>query len=189
MQLKPNGQLEVDCCYVDADFAGLWSVEDDEDPISVKSRSGHLILFMGCPFSWSSKLPQTQIALSTMESEYIPLSNAMRELIACREILKEIFAHVMHDSAKGNSINYHTISKTFSEIPPSIVHEDNEACLKFTTTPKMSPRTKHIAIPYHFFCSKVGKEIKVVAVNTDNQLADQFTKDYRKINSYMIGNY
>ena len=176
MQLKPNGQLEVDCCYVDADFAGLWSVEDDEDPISVKSRSGHLILFMGCPFSWSSKLPQTQIALSTMESEYIPLSNAMRELIACREILKEIFTYVMHDTEKGKSINYHTISKTFGEIPPSIVHEDNEACLKFATTPKMSPRTKHIAIPYHFFRSKVGKEIKVVAVNTDNQLADQFTK-------------
>ena len=58
----------------------------------------------------------------------------------------------------------------------SIVHEDNEACLKFATTPKMSPRTKHIAIPYHFFRSKVGTEIKVVAVNTDNQLADQFTK-------------
>ena len=137
MQLKPNGQLQVDC-YVDADFAGLWSVEDDQDPISVKSRSGHLIFFMGCPFSWSSKL-QTQIALSTMESEYIALSNAMRELIACREILKEIFTYVMHDTEKGKSINYHTISKTFGEIPPSIVHEDNEACLKFATTPKMSP--------------------------------------------------
>jgi hypothetical protein len=174
MSLKPNGQLQVDC-YVDADFAGLWNVEDDQDPVSVKSRSGHVIFFMGCPFSWSSKL-QTQIALSTMESEYIALSQAMRELIACREILKEIYTHVLHDSEKGKSIDYYTISKTFGELPASIVHEDNEACLKFATMPKMSPRTKHIAIPYHFFRSKIGSEIKVVAVNTDNQLADQFTK-------------
>ena len=64
MLLKPNGQLQVDC-YVDADFEGLWGAEDDQDPISVKSRSGHVIFFMGCPFSWSSKL-QTQIALSNM---------------------------------------------------------------------------------------------------------------------------
>ena len=146
MYLKPNGQLQVDC-YVDADFAGLWKVEDDQDPISVKSRSGYLIMFMGCPFSWSSKL-QTQIALSTMESEYIALSQAMRELIACREVLKEIHTHVLHDPQKGQNIKYHTIAKTFGEIPMSIVHEDNEACLKFATTPKMSPRTKHIAIPY-----------------------------------------
>ena len=43
--------------------------------------------------------------------------------------------------------------------------------------PKMSPRTKHIAILYHFFWSQVGatKEIRVVAINTEN-LADQFTK-------------
>lgn len=43
--------------------------------------------------------------------------------------------------------------------------------------PRMSPRTKHIAIPYHFFRSKVEElEIKVVAIDTSNQLADQFTK-------------
>jgi len=58
----------------------------------------------------------------------------------------------------------------------SVVHEDNEACLKFANMPKISPRTKHIAIPYHFSRSKIDKEIKVVAINTDNQLADQFTK-------------
>ena len=41
----------------------------------------------------------------------------------------------------------------------------------------MSPRTKHIAIPYHFFRTKVQNlEIKVEGVDTTNQLADQFTK-------------
>ena len=94
---------------------------------------------MECLFSWSSKL-QTQIALSTMEREYIALSQAMRELIACREILKD---HVLHSPTNGKEIKYHTIAKMFGEIPMSIVHEDNEACLKFAKMPKMSPRTKH----------------------------------------------
>ena len=41
----------------------------------------------------------------------------------------------------------------------------------------MSPRTKHIAIPYHFFCSKVQElEIEILPIGTTNQLADQFTK-------------
>ena len=41
----------------------------------------------------------------------------------------------------------------------------------------MTPRTKHIAIPYHFFRSKIEElEIKVVSIDTKQQLADQFTK-------------
>ena len=34
--LEPTSDLQVDC-YVDADFAGLWNSEDDQDPICVKS--------------------------------------------------------------------------------------------------------------------------------------------------------
>ena len=172
MFLEPTSSLAVDC-YVDADFAGLWKSEDDQDPLCVKSRSGHVITFMGCPLQWQSKL-QTQIALSTMEAEYIALSLAMRELIAVRVVLKEIFTHVFH--SPETKITYSTIAKGFS-LPASTVYEDNEACLKFASMPKMSPQTKHIAIPYHFFCSKVKElEIKVVGIDTKRQLADQFTK-------------
>jgi hypothetical protein len=175
MTLTPSNQLSVDC-FVDADFAGLWNHEDAQDSVSVKSRSGYLIMFMGCPLIWGSKL-QTQIALSTMEAEYIALSLAMRELIALREILKDIYVNVLVDPKGLDKINYTTVAKTFGKLPQSIVHEDNEACLKFASIPKMSPRTKHIAIPYHFFRSKIEElEIKVIAINTNNQLADQFTK-------------
>ena len=34
--LNPTKTPQVDC-YVDADFAGLWSVESDQDPVPVKS--------------------------------------------------------------------------------------------------------------------------------------------------------
>ena len=94
MIINPSDILNVDC-YVDADFGGLWGSEDDQDPVSVKSRSGFIIMFMGCPLLWISKL-QTQIALSTMESEYIALSHSMRELIAIREILKELHHHTLN---------------------------------------------------------------------------------------------
>ena len=176
MLLKPIKNNYTIDCYVDADFAGLWNIEDEQNPLSVKSRTGFLISFMGCPLHWMSKL-QTQIALSTMEAEYIALSQAMREVIGFRAILKEIHLKVLDNKKAFNSLKFKAISKTFGTIPASTVHEDNEACLKFATVPKMSPRTKHIAIPYHFFRSKVSNgEIQIVGVSTHNQLADQFTK-------------
>jgi hypothetical protein len=163
-------------CYVDADFAGLWNTEKDQDPICVKYRTGYSLIFMECPLSWVSKL-QTQIVLSTMEAEYIALSQSMRELISVREILREIQRFAM--SGKSRKLTLRTHSKAFvlDQIPKSIVYEDNESCLKFATMSKMSPRTKHIAIPYHFFCTQVSElEIAAIGVSTTNQLVDQFTK-------------
>ena len=46
-------------------------------------------MYQGCPILWVSKM-QTQCALSTMESEYLALSQSMRDLIPLRETLKEI---------------------------------------------------------------------------------------------------
>ena len=42
---------------------------------------------------WKSSL-QTEIALSTLESEYIALAAAMRELIPARRLLEEIVSHI-----------------------------------------------------------------------------------------------
>ena len=67
-------------CYVDADFAGAYNKEDNKDPCSVRSRTGFVIKYAGCPITWASKL-QTEIALSTTEAEYIALSQAMRYII------------------------------------------------------------------------------------------------------------
>ena len=46
-------------------------------------------MFACCPITWQSKL-QTEIALSTTESEYIALSTAMREVIPFLNLLKEV---------------------------------------------------------------------------------------------------
>jgi hypothetical protein len=84
---KPDGTEKIDC-YVDSDFAGLFSVEDKQQPISAKSRTGYVIMYSGVPIIWVSKM-QTKIAFSTMEAEYIALSQSMRDLIPIREIPKE----------------------------------------------------------------------------------------------------
>jgi hypothetical protein len=83
---KPNKSNKIDC-HVDSYFDGLFGVEDGLKPICAKSRSGYVIKFCDVPIIWVSKM-ETQISLSTMEAEYIALSQSMRDLIPIREILK-----------------------------------------------------------------------------------------------------
>ena len=123
-------------CYVDADFAGGWKDGDHGSPESVLSRTGFVIMFVGCPITWQSKL-QTEIALSTTESEYIVLSTAIRETIPFLNLLKEI----------SSTFGLSTSTPTFN----IKVWEDNESCIKVANSPKFTPRTKYIAIKYHHF--------------------------------------
>ena len=89
--------------------------------------------------------------------------------------MKELQEYVF--SSKVSNLQTSTLSKAFQPIPQSKVYEDNESCLRLASLGKMSPRTKHIAIPYHFFRTKIEElEIKVLSIDTKEQLADQFTK-------------
>jgi hypothetical protein len=151
--------LEV---YVDADFAGGWKDGDHSSPESVLSRTGFVIMYAGCPITWSSKL-QTEIALSTTESEYIALSTSMRETIPFLNLLKEI------------SDMFGLLEK--KPVFQCTVWEDNESCIKVANSPKFTPRTKHIAIKYHRFRKYVSdKTIDIKSIDTTEQLADIFTK-------------
>jgi hypothetical protein len=68
-------------------------------------------------------------------------------------------------------------AKGEEEIPQSTVYEDNTACLQMARMPKLSPRTKHIEIPLHWYRSKVlDLSIEIQAIGTDQQWADQYTK-------------
>lgn len=176
--LKPSGDLAIDC-YVDADFAGLWTHEDDQDPICVKSRTGYLITIGGCPLTWCSKL-QSEIALSTMEAEYIALSQSMRELLPIREIVQEMALGLKFKEA----FEIRTYSKIF---------EDNNGALILASSPRMTPRSKHIAVKYHFFRSHVASgAIRILRINTEEQKADIFTKGlvraiFEKVRALLMG--
>ena len=56
------------------------------------------------------------------------------------------------------------------------VFEDNNGAISMATTPRLSPRTKHVACKYHFFKQFVGTRIGIEKVNSDAQLADMLTK-------------
>jgi len=88
MILSPNSKrgLEV---FVDADFAGNWDPDETEDRDTARSRHGYLILFAGCPIVWKSQL-QTEVALSSTESEYTGLSYALRDAIPIINPFKEM---------------------------------------------------------------------------------------------------
>ncbi len=137
--LKKDGGLvfhkatghQLDCC-VDADFAGLWGCEDDQDPVCVRSRTGFVMTLADCPVHWVSKL-QTVQSLSTLESECVALAQAMREFVPMRRLLKEIVSNLDPDS-EG------VMSKM-----KSIVWEDNNGCIATVRVPNMSPRTKPTA--------------------------------------------
>ena len=88
--LNPSSENRLDF-YVDADFAGTWTLETSNNPLSVRARTEYIITFANCPVLWSSKL-QTEIALSPTEAEYIVLSQAMRDIIPMRVILSELSA-------------------------------------------------------------------------------------------------
>ena len=126
MIIRPTKDLTLDC-YADADFAGLFSTSDPNDSKSVKSRSGFVITLGKIPVSWGSKL-QSETALSTMEAEYISLSQSLRVLLPLRVVLNEVsvFLHLKQDP--HSSIR-------------STIFEDNQACLSLATSnpPKMTP--------------------------------------------------
>jgi hypothetical protein len=166
--LKPGSDLKVDC-FVDADFGGLFGVEDPNDPICAKSRTGYVIMLAGCPLVWTSKL-QTTIALSTQNAEYVALSQSLRDLVPIREMLLDLAGTLNI----GTDIPIVTQSKAF---------EDNAAALQFALSGKLTPQNKHIATKYHWFRSHIRSDsnpdgwLKIEKVDTCNQAADIFTKN------------
>ena len=153
--------------YVDADFAGNWDKRYGHEPDTARSRHGYVIMYAGVPIVHKSQL-QTEIALSTTESEYTGLSYALRETIPLMNLLKEM-------KEKGLPVLDHR---------PKVhckVFEDNSGALEIATVHKFRPRTKHIATKLHHFRSYVTSgEISINAIDTEDQPADILTKPLQK---------
>lgn len=71
-----SGQLKI---FTDSDFA--------EDPITRKSVGGYICFYNGGAVSWSSR-KQDIVALSSMEAEYIALSESVKEGIWLAELIQ-----------------------------------------------------------------------------------------------------
>ena len=161
--LKPD-MSESFKVYVDADFAGNYDQEDTNNPDTARSRTGYIITYAGCPIYWKSSL-QTEISLSSTESEYIGISEALRTTIPLMNLIgemKEMKFPVISDAPK-------ILCQVF---------EDNSGAIEIAKDPKFRPRTKHLKVKYHFFRSDVPSRVNVEKIGTKNQPADYLTKSF-----------
>ena len=107
-------------------------------------------------------------SLSTTEAEYIALSMGMRELISIRGLIQEL------------AVSFRLSRDRF---PKSVAFGKNvqqwgtfvgQMRQRF---PGMTPRSKHIAVKYHWFREHlVAGQIEVHRVDTKEQKADIYTK-------------
>ena len=162
MIFQPDLSLGLEV-FVDVDFAGNWDFKDTLNRDTAQSRHGYIIRYMGCPILWKSQL-QTEICLSSTESEYTGLSYALHGAIPLMELLNEMQAarfKVTNDHARVHC-------KVF---------EDNSGALEIARTHKYRPRTKHLNVKLHHFHSYVDKgAISIHPIRTNEQLANYLTK-------------
>ena len=104
---NPTKKLVVDF-YADADFATIWGHENPQDSICGRSKTGFVGNFSNCPLLWVSKI-QTEISLSTLNSEYVALSHYIRALLTLKILIKEIIDNLGTDSNKMKFVSSSTI--------------------------------------------------------------------------------
>ncbi|XP_055527250.1 uncharacterized protein LOC129719859 [Wyeomyia smithii] len=133
--------------FCDADWAG--------DRVDRKSTSGFLLRIGNATVSWASR-KQNCVSTSTMEAEYIALSEAAQEAVWLRRLLSEL----------GEMQDHVTL-----------MYEDNRSCLDFVSLDRQNKRRKHIDTKlYHAkdLCAKGVIELKYCS--TDEMVADILTK-------------
>ena len=132
--------------FSDADYAG--------DKVDRKSTSGTCHFLGRSLVCWSSK-KQNCVSLSTAESEYIAAGSCCAQLLWMKQTLKDYGIHL-------------------KQVP---LYCDNESAIKIANNSVQHLKTKHIEIRHHFLRDHVVKEdIDIIHVNTEEQLADIFTK-------------
>lgn len=138
--------------FVDADWAG--------DHATRKSTSGYVFLMRGAAISWKSQ-QQTVVALSSMESEYIALCEATKEAIWLRQLFLDLGV---------------------PQLRPTVLHEDNQSCLAFVRSQRVSKCTKHIDVREKFVKDSCDKGIvKLQYLCSEEMIADALTKPVGQI--------
>ncbi|KAG6487976.1 hypothetical protein ZIOFF_056734 [Zingiber officinale] len=133
--------------YTDSDWAG--SLDDR------KSTSGYIFCLGSKIISWVSKKQKT-VSLSSAEAEYIAVTDAACEAVWLRRILSDVEQ---------------------KQEAPTTIFCDNNSTIAMTKNPVFHARTKHIELRHHFIRDFVSdKKIQLKFINTNEQLADGFTK-------------
>jgi hypothetical protein len=104
---------------------------------------------------------KTSVALSTSEAEYIVASVASCEAVWLWKLLTGIFD---------------------LELEPTLIHSDNQSCMKLTENPVFHDRSKHIEIKYHYIWDMLQRRVvELQYISTDEQIADILTKPLSRV--------
>ena len=142
--------------YADADFAGC----PEESLTPMRSTSGILVYLVGIGMILPVCKGQPTIARSTAEAEYRSSGLASTIVIGIDEFLAEI---------------------GFPQDGPTMIHQDNMACIKMTKSLLCGSKSRHIKIEHHFIRELVANnQIILVACPTSQMVADLFTKNLAK---------
>lgn len=148
-QLTYRGELQPLRGFSDSDFAG--------DKATSRSTSGFVFNIGSGAISWSAKR-QPHVVLSTTEAEYGGQTQAAKEAIWLRQLLRSL--------NPADPIPYATI-----------IYCDNQGAIALAKDPRFHPRTKHIGVQHHWIREKIAdKEIELEYVSTTKQVADGLTK-------------
>ena len=94
------------------------------------------------------------------EAEYYSLGTAGQDAMFLRELMSTV---------------------DLQQTAPTIIYEDNTACLAIANNPITSKRARHIKVKYHYIRQLIeDKELIVKYMPTDDMLADIFTKPLDK---------
>lgn len=133
--------------YTDADWGGC--------QLDRRSYTGYVFLMCGAAISWRSSKQRT-VALSSIEAEYMALSETAKEAIYLRTTMAELGLKAMTDVS---------------------ILCDNRGAINLAENPVMHSRTKHIDIRHHFVRQAIKEDkLRVKHVPTADMAADIFTK-------------
>src|SRR5579859_3800899 len=132
--------------YSDANWGG---------EVDRKSVGGYLFCLAGGAVSWAAK-KQPTVALSSMESEYMALTQAAKESIWIQRLIEELGIPIAN---------------------VNVIYADNQGSIALAKNPEYHARTKHIDIQHHFVreCVENGSII-LQYVPTNEMAADAMTK-------------
>ena len=134
--------------YADSSWA------DDAD--TRRSRYGYALYVGRCLVSWRSKL-HSCIALSTAEAEYCAATEAAKHIKWVASLTRFMLPKL--------------------DVPPALLCEDDAAHRVMVTSAQISGRNKHFELKQHFIRElHEAKVFKLMAVSTQKQIADIFTK-------------
>ena len=148
--------------YTDADWGG--------DLDTRKSTTGYITKIDGNTISWTSRR-QASITLSTAEAEYMAITDATKEILWTRQLLKEILNVVHEDDSTYKD----------KQMPYSLIYTDNQAAKAISENDTHHNKTKHIDVRYRFIQQHVNNnDIKIEWIPTQQQQADILTKAVSK---------